>query len=345
VNPSLVPTVYICMPLHQSRRSIRAAAMVMQIFPHDVNPDLAGLQSLTSLLENHSNACLVLDLTALEALGVHIGNLHRFLASPALRSRTLLTQEKGGLWPSTRSWVQGLGYADLYAPFDAHSLATDARSAVESVALMTDMAAINTDKLAQYFSAMQLLPDANSARGWIRTTTGLDAETFCLALSSEVKAIDRTYHFKSYPSCFLGTEAVDWMAQQYGIDRVKAAKLGAALQKLGLLQHVVHEQPFADAPNFYRTTASSVVDRIPLGKMLQAMQQADGVSVKDRDYHGTSYPQCFVGSEAVDWLSKHLKIRRHEAEIALNRLHAFGMIAHVHKAHPVIDGLYFYRLL
>ena len=331
------------MPLQESRRSIRAAAMSMQIFPQDIEPTLAGLRGLADWLESQPNACAVLDLSALQSVGVHIGNLHQYLATPALRARTLLTLDLGGIWPATRTWAQELGYADLYAPFDAISLATDARLAVEAIATMTDMAAINSDKLAQYFSAMQVVPEAGSARGLIRKTTGLDAQTLCLALASQVKAIDRSYHFKSYPSCFLGTEAVDWMAQQYRIDRQNATKLGLALQKLGLLQHVVHEQPFADAPNFYRSTASSVTDRIPLGKTLQALSQTGGVEVKDRSYHGTNYPQCFIGSEAVDWLSKQQKLRRFEAEIVLNRLHAFGVIAHVQNEHPVIDGFYFYR--
>lgn len=333
------------MPLQENRRSIRAAAMAMKIFPHDVTPDMGGLRGLSALLDAQPNACAVLDLSALQPAGVHIGNLHQYLPTPALRARTLLTHHIGGNWPSTRAWVQAQGYADLHAPFDALSLATDARVAVESLAVLTDMAAINTDKLAQYFSAMQITLEGTSARGWIRNATGLDAESFCLALASHVKAIDRVYHFKSYPSCFLGTEAVDWMAQQYSISREKATKLGLALQKLGLLQHVVHEQPFADAPNFYRTTASSVADRIPLGAALEALKGVGGLEVKDRSYHATNYPQCFVGSQAVDWLCKQYAIRRHEAEIVLNRLHAFGLLAHVQNEHPVVDGFYFYQFL
>ena len=345
VNSTPIPTVFLCMPLQESRRSIRAAAMAMKIFPLDVTPDLAGLRGLGALLETHPQVCAVLDLSALELVGVHIGHLPQYLPTPAMRARTLLTHQNGGNWPSTRAWVKEQGYADLYAPFDALSLATDARAAVESLAVLTDVAAINPDKLAQYFSAMQITLEGTSARSWIRKTTGLDAETCCLALASAVKATDRMYHFKSYPSCFLGTQAVDWMAQHFSLSREKATKLGIALQNLGLLQHVVHEQAFADAPNFYRTTASSVADRLPLGKTLEALAQAGGVEVQDRSYHGKNYPQCFVGSEAVDWLSKQHKIRRHEAEIVLNRLLAFGLIAHVQKEHPVVDGFYFYRFI
>lgn len=46
-----------------------------------------------------------------------------------------------------------------------------------------------------------------------------------------------------------------------------------------------------------------------------------GVEVKDRKYHLKSYPQCFIGTEAVDWLvNSHWANTRDEAEAMGNRL-------------------------
>jgi hypothetical protein len=97
-----------------------------------------------------------------------------------------------------------------------------------------------------------------------------------------------------------------------------------------------------------------------------------GVEVKDRKYHLKSYPQCFIGTEAVDWLvNHHWANTREEAEAVGNRiLQKYGLAArfkrlasvfrmridmlylwcrgifqHVAKEHDFRDKFYFYRFL
>ncbi|MFM7330078.1 MAG: hypothetical protein ACKO1L_00170, partial [Brachymonas sp.] len=60
---------------------------------------------------------------------------------------------------------------------------------------------------------------------------------------------------------------------------------------------------------------------------------------------GKVYPQCWVGSEAVDWLHAKKKLARHEAENLLNRLMSFGLIEHVLREHRIKDGKFFYRFV
>ena len=65
--------------------------------------------------------------------------------------------------------------------------------------------------------------------------------------------------------------------------------------------------------------------------LAQKMQGDNGIKIQDRWYNLKHYPQCFVGSEAVDWLMQNEdNITRDEA-IALGRsLVKYNLIHHVH---------------
>jgi GTPase SAR1 family protein len=70
----------------------------------------------------------------------------------------------------------------------------------------------------------------------------------------------------------------------------------------------------------------------------------EGVEVKDRKYHLKIYPQCFVGSEAVDWLVNNgFAINRKEAEYIGNKIMEKGVFSHVVNEHKFRDKYYFYR--
>jgi hypothetical protein len=69
---------------------------------------------------------------------------------------------------------------------------------------------------------------------------------------------------------------------------------------------------------------------------------ANGVEVKDRKYHNKTYEKCFVGSEAVDWLQKHLGISRSEAESYGQALIDDDWMHHVVRQQPFRDGYFFY---
>jgi hypothetical protein len=47
----------------------------------------------------------------------------------------------------------------------------------------------------------------------------------------------------------------------------------------------------------------------------------EGVDIRDRKYHLKLYPQCFVGTEAVDWLINNgFAFNRKEAEYIGNKI-------------------------
>mmetsp|Transcript_23647 Transcript_23647/g.39676 ORF Transcript_23647/g.39676 Transcript_23647/m.39676 type:complete len:501 (+) Transcript_23647:261-1763(+) len=70
-----------------------------------------------------------------------------------------------------------------------------------------------------------------------------------------------------------------------------------------------------------------------------------GLSIQDRTYKLTTYPKCFVGSEAVDILMSQFQLKtREEAVKAGEQLLQSGMLEHVTAEHGFQDAPLFYRL-
>lgn len=57
---------------------------------------------------------------------------------------------------------------------------------------------------------------------------------------------------KSYPKCFIGTEAVDWLALNYRLSRPLAVKLGERMVAAGIFHHVADDHDFKDGDFFFR---------------------------------------------------------------------------------------------
>lgn len=77
--------------------------------------------------------------------------------------------------------------------------------------------------------------------------------------------------------------------------------------------------------------------------LYQKMLESSKLEIKDRRWRFKLHKKCFVGSEAVTWLSWHLNISRSEAvklgQIGLKK----GYFAHVCKEHNFKDEYLFYR--
>ncbi|AFY67145.1 mechanosensitive ion channel domain-containing protein [Geitlerinema sp. PCC 7407] len=84
------------------------------------------------------------------------------------------------------------------------------------------------------------------------------------------------------------------------------------------------------------------LEDVDLTELVAAMQGEHGVEVRDRRYLFHVYPDCFVGSEAVEWLLQALRCSRDEALEVGQRLMDEGFIYHVLDEHPFRDGYFFY---
>lgn len=72
-----------------------------------------------------------------------------------------------------------------------------------------------------------------------------------------LKLVDRTWHFKIHPHCFLGSELVSWLIKNFEdiSTREEAVEYGQSLKTRGLFDHVERRHGFLDGHYFYEFTA------------------------------------------------------------------------------------------
>jgi small-conductance mechanosensitive channel len=63
---------------------------------------------------------------------------------------------------------------------------------------------------------------------------------------------DRRHLLSVYRRCFVGSEAVDWLADHAGLTRSEAVAVGQRLVDLGCIRHVLAEHGFRDGHYFFR---------------------------------------------------------------------------------------------
>ena len=80
-----------------------------------------------------------------------------------------------------------------------------------------------------------------------------------------------------------------------------------------------------------------------LEKLADKMRNSSNLSIKTRRDKLKLYHHCFLGSEAVDWLSANLKISREKAVKLGKQLIKAKIIYHVKNEHDFEDGELFYR--
>jgi Domain found in Dishevelled, Egl-10, and Pleckstrin (DEP) len=334
--------VLLALPHDAAHKSARALVMALGLIPEAVKDGADALPKITQQLQSQTQSAALVDLSSLPRGFKHIQDLAKRLP-PEVRQRVILFRhEQGPVWPSDQVWVKELGFAGLFAEVDAQAILADAELP-NLLAQLTGRESLPGQKLSQYFAAMLAKPDPLTLRGLIRAQSGRSAESLAQVMASGVKAVDRMHRLTRYPACFLGTEAVQWLRSQFQCSSANAVHIGQALLSLGLLHHVVHEHGFENAEYFYRLDATANTSQTPLGLLLAQLQSPQGLIVKDRSYLGKLYPACWIGQEAVDWLSIKMRLPRHEAENLLNRLLSYGLVEHVMQAHRVKDANLFFR--
>jgi Domain found in Dishevelled, Egl-10, and Pleckstrin (DEP) len=337
--------VLLALPHEAAHKSARALVMALGLIPKTIVDETKALSSIATQLEGMPKAVALIDLASLPKAFANVLDLANQLPL-AVRARViLLRHEQGPVWDADRAWIKELGFADLFAELDAQAILAAPDDLPALIARLTQTPPLSVQQLGSFFAAMSTQPDPLTLRGMIRAHCGMDAETLARAMLGSLKSIDRSYHLKAYHACFLGTEAVSWLRKRFGCSAAIAEQLGQALLKLGLMHHVAHEHAFENQDFFYRIDATLSSSTVRLGGLVTEMLSEAGLAIKDRNYLGTNYPACWVGSEAVDWLHNKKKLPRHEAENLLNRAMSFGLILHVTNEHRVKDGNYFYRFV
>lgn len=342
-------TVLLDLPDVPGRAALRAGLMAMRIAPTALPTDRRGRETVLQGLAERPHAVAFVDISQADATSVPtLLQLDAALPRDAMRGRIVLTRlaaVAGHVGDADRRWVQQLGFADLVPEFDALDCEGGLRRALEVVARAADTDAPSPAELARFVRVMDERRDDRSPRAALRRRAGQSAEALAGILARSLVIRDRTWRLQNFPQCFVGSEAVAWMARHFQCTPAEAVAAGQALMSLGLMMHVAHAHPFLDDKLFYRLAVSEAADRVDPGDVLRMLTAADGPPVADRTHLGKTCARCWVGSEAVDRVVARFGILRHDAWVLLHRLMQFGLIAHVVRARPFIDGhfYFFYR--
>lgn len=109
---------------------------------------------------------------------------------------------------------------------------------------------------AEYFDLIGAKPDNSlMVNDGLRFNMNVKLSTLAVQLQGPggLKLVDRTWHFKVHPHCFLGSELVSWLIEAFeDIDSREEANLyGQSLMDRGLFRHVEQRHGFLDGHFFY----------------------------------------------------------------------------------------------
>ena len=85
------------------------------------------------------------------------------------------------------------------------------------------------------------------------------------------------------------------------------------------------------------------LNRISLRQLAQEMCSEEGVEIKTRRHKLKLYQRCFVGTEAVDWITAKTKLSREDAVHLGQKMIDKGLFHHVLDEHQFKDEPLFYR--
>jgi Domain found in Dishevelled, Egl-10, and Pleckstrin (DEP) len=292
---------------------------------------------------NTPNSLVVIDLARLKSYGMHLLDLAKAVESPGLRNRIFLTNIAGRVNKSDLNLAQALGFSHLVGEVDPRQFSGSVKTFTGWVCSALQLSPHSLNRLPTYLKTVPISSAKETNREMIQRITSNTAEELADAMQNGLDISDRSYRLKKFRQCFLANEAIDWLCKQYKLSEVQSIAVGTALQGLGLMYHVAHEQVFANEGFFFRLATSKSVDALPIQQVLDGMIIGKGVEITDRNYLGKTYESCFIGSEAIDHLVNKWSLDRFDAWVALHRFEQLGLLEHVTLEHGFIDDNSFYR--
>ena len=168
-----------------------------------------------------------------------------------------------------------------------------------------------------------------------------------LASTGGLDIRDRVYRLRSYPQCFVGREAVDWLQRHLMVGREQALRTGRRLLALGHIQHVLDEHDFEDAELFYRIAqhadATGLSGTPAATELVHALNAAHGLIWTDQVRGLLRHRACQPGQVIVDWLCQRYAVPRRTATQWAVQLMRQGRLRHVFDDEPFRDDATLYR--
>jgi hypothetical protein len=252
-----------------------------------------------------------------------------------------------------RAWAMKHGAYDLIGRLSHIRMDSSTRPLLDAMrhffGIEPEMARVN-----EYLNGMHgaLESDADSAASFQKTWRRLEGAGQSPTLIAEdmraaeaIVSEDRRYRLTVYPNCFLGNEAVEWLAKYLSISEMQAVDVGNLLMRLGFFYHVAKDQPFRNDRFFYRfSTPDALMHSLDLDLIMRESRDLHGFDVQDRTWHGMRFPKCFIGAEAAKWMSAFYGLGK-EGAIALGQsLHDIYHFRHVVDEREFVDHDFFYRM-
>jgi len=298
---------------------------------------------------------VVADAPLLAAHGVTPASLTAFLKSrfPDLAVFVRLPARTGISAPE-QAWASHAGIASLLPGSTVAAWQDSLAPVLSRVLAALGRPAVDASKLEPYLAGL-MRSGAEPRPGPVKDAfvdayhlerEGVNAARLFEAMqgATGVAVGERAWHGKSYRECFVASEAVDWLVGRFGLRREAALRACTFLWRTGRIHHVVRESAFEDDLLFFRFSGRRrELDRIDLLEAEEAMRAPDGVPIGERVHLAKSYPHCFVGGEAVDWLMARYRLPLGAAETVGDRLLGLGVFHHVLDEHGFSEGRYFYR--
>ncbi|KAH0619245.1 hypothetical protein JD844_019116 [Phrynosoma platyrhinos] len=171
------------------------------------------------------------------------------------------------------------------------------------------------------------------------------------------QVLDRRYHLRTYPNCFVAKELTDWLIDhKEAPDRETGIRLMQKLMDHNIIHHVCDEHlDYKDAKLLYRFRKDD--GTFPLSKdvkvfmrgqsLYETLISAEDSFLKVREENSVKYQRTFLGCEMVDWLVQEGEAaNRKEAVELCQALLEHGIIQHVSIRHHFYDSdlLYQFRI-
>jgi hypothetical protein len=132
---------------------------------------------------------------------------------------------------------------------------------------------------------------------------------------------------------------IERIVSSLGVAKVDVAALEASVNRL--VKTGAEPRP-GIVKDTYANAWRLETEGVNAAATLEALQGAEGL-VADRRYRGKLYRDCFVASEAIEWMVANLGMKRSAALTAGTFLWRTGRIHHVLREAQFDDGLFFFR--
>jgi len=158
---------------------------------------------------------------------------------------------------------------------------------------------------------------------------------------------------------FRGSKFVSWTRKYLKISTAEVVELGGHLVEQNMIEFVKGSA----GPGFHNNNSSlyrigrdyniAILPKssgsaliVPEDIIAAMVDPTAGVEVKDRRSFLKTFRNCFLGSDAVSWISNHLNVTREDALVIGRKLHALQYFRHVTNERDLKDdnGMYFFRM-